>query len=210
MPVKKGRFIVLEGIDGAGTTTQLHRVRAALEARGERVLATCEPTDLPIGASIRSVLRGDLAPPPHDSIALLFAADRLDHLAREIQPALADGVHVLCDRYLGSSLAYQGSHCDQAWVAQINSHARLPDLTFYVRVSAETAVQRIGLRDGERRELFERKDTLERIAAAYDKVYGVTGEAMLDSIVVDGEQPADEVFYQLMLSLKAESSFWPT
>src|SRR5579864_7294663 len=111
---KRGLFIVLEGLDGAGTTTQLVRLAERLRRAGERVVATAEPTDGPIGALIRQALRRRLVHRDgraltDESLALLFAADRVDHVAGEIEPALARGQHVLCDRYVLSSLAYQGS-----------------------------------------------------------------------------------------------------
>ena len=186
-----GHFIVLEGIDGAGTTTQLHRLAAWLRAEGHSVHATFEPSAGPIGQQIRRILRSEERKPPDDAIALLFAADRLDHLAAEVEPHVAAGTHVLCDRYVGSSLAYQGSHSEPAWVGTINGHARTPDITLYVRVDADTALARIGLRDGERRELFEQRDVLQRIAAAYDRVYGAGG---LHAEVIDGTLDADRVF----------------
>lgn len=197
MAAKPGLFIVLEGIDGAGTTTQMHRVREWLEGQGHRAHSTCQPTDGPIGRYIRQILRGEEARPPHDAIALLFAADRLDHLEREIDPLTFDGCHVLCDRYLGSSLAYQGSHTDPAFVRMANSRARTPDLTVYVRVDPAVAMKRIGLRDGEKRELFEQRETLERISAAYDTVYGVAGPAELEGVVIDGERDMDTVFAEI-------------
>src|SRR5688500_15875611 len=93
-PRRRGAFIVLEGLDGAGTTTQLGRLAEALRARGQRVHTTCEPSTGPIGALIRQALTGRLGLPggrgPLDdaTLALLFAADRTDHLAAEIMPAL--------------------------------------------------------------------------------------------------------------------------
>ncbi len=203
-PTATPRFVVLEGIDGAGTTTQLHRLAAWLEAKGRAVLSTFEPTDNPIGRQIRRILRRETTA-PHDSIALLFAADRLDHLARDIEPALAAGAWVLCDRYLGSSLAYQGTHSDPSWVAMINGHARAPDVTFYVRVRPEVALERIAARDGDKRDLFETRETLERIAAAYDRIYGVGSDPVLDAVVVDGERSQDEVFDALTAALTATS-----
>lgn len=199
MPVTtsfRGRFIVLEGIDGAGTTTQLHRLAAWLrDARGQAVLDTFEPTDLPIGRYIRTILRGDSDPPHPDVVALLFAADRVDHVTSQIEPALARGAHVLCDRYIGSSFAYQGTGSEPGWVRTINSRARAPDLTLYLRVDLDAALGRIGRRDGERRELFERRELLARIGAAYDRLYGVTGgTAELSGRVVDANASADVVF----------------
>ena len=185
----RGRFIGLEGIDGAGTTTQLNRLAEWLTAGGFSVLSTFEPSDGPIGRHIRRILRHEEAAPP-DAVALLFAADRVDHLAREIQPFLARGGVVVCDRFLGSSFAYQGAFSDPAWVREINRMARHPDLTLLLRLRPEVALARIGVRDGARRELFEQRDALERIAAAYDAIY--PGE--LPAVVIDAEAAPDAVF----------------
>jgi dTMP kinase len=190
-------FIVLEGIDGAGTTTQLHRLAEWLESLGHRVHRTCEPSRGPIGQLIRTFLRHETSPPPPDGLALLFAADRLDHLAREVEPARLAGSVVLSDRYLGSSLAYQGLASEPAWIRMANSRATAPDLVLYVRVSADVALARIAARDGDRRELFEQRETLSRVVAAYDALYGVTGEAELPAVVVDGHAPPDVVFEAL-------------
>jgi len=172
-----GRFIVFEGLDGAGTTTQCRLLaeRLAREAPDRRVHVTAEPSAGPIGQAIRQILRGRTVgttpagdPLPFDrrALALLFAADRLDHLACEITPLLAAGYLVISDRYVLSSLAYQGMDVDRAWVAQINRHAPAPDVQFFLDTPAQTGWQRVrGSRPGS--ELFEDPDTLERVAASY-------------------------------------------
>src|SRR5258705_309057 len=99
-------FIVLEGLDGAGTTTQTERLAAALRARGQTVLATAEPTDGPVGRLLRRFLSGELEI-EETAQALLFAADRLHHLQNQIEPTLAGGAIVISDRYYLSNLAYQ-------------------------------------------------------------------------------------------------------
>ncbi len=101
-----GRFIVLEGLDGAGTTTQAALLAEWLGARGE-VVQTREPTAGPIGRLIRSSLRAEPDSPAETSLPWLFAADRAEHLTRVIEPALARGAWVISDRYYHSSLAYQ-------------------------------------------------------------------------------------------------------
>src|SRR4051794_39709628 len=110
-----GRFIVIEGLDGAGTTTQTERLATRLREEGHRVLTTREPSDGPVGMLLRQALTGRLtlpgahAPLADETLALLFAADRTDHLASRVEPALGRGEVVLCDRYVLSSLAYQGA-----------------------------------------------------------------------------------------------------
>src|SRR5215471_10635383 len=114
MEKRRGRFIVLEGIDGAGTTTQAARLSDRLRAEAPKVpvRVTREPSDGPIGSLIRQVLTGRIVvpggrAPGWATMALLFAADRMDHVESEIEPFLAQGGVVLSDRYDASSLAYQ-------------------------------------------------------------------------------------------------------
>ena len=124
MMQKKGAFIVIEGCDGAGTTTQAQRLQARLQDAGHRAHVTCEPSKGWIGTQIRERLRGS-APDEagYQLLALLFAADRMAHMADEMRELLDAGVHVLCDRYVLSSLVYQGLHVDEDWVRQLSRHA---------------------------------------------------------------------------------------
>lgn len=189
-------FIVLEGLDGAGTTTQSHRLVAALEAGGRRAHFTREPSDGPVGTMIRQALGGRLTRPGGDrltpeTLALLFAADRVDHLASDIDRLCASGVTVVCDRYVLSSVAYQGQELDPAFVRAINARARAPDLTLFVRVSPETALERRrGRHLGE--ELYEKLETQRRVAAAYDAA--ARDLAQLHHVrLIDGEAGIDAV-----------------
>lgn len=144
-----GHFIVLEGVDGAGTTTHTRLLSKALEERGVRVKTTREPSDGPIGAFLRQIITGRVIgagarAPSWSTMALLFAADRLDHVDAEITPQLADGVTILSDRYDHSSVAYQsltggGGQEHVQWVTTLNRYARRPDLTVVLDVPAEVA-----------------------------------------------------------------------
>jgi dTMP kinase len=145
--MSKPRFIVLEGIDGSGTTTQLGLLERHLAARGRRVLATREPSQGPVGRLLREILLGghrhpDGSPVDGLAMALLFAADRRDHLRREIEPALAAGFDVVSDRYLLSSLAYQAQEAERDWVATLARDVRRPDLTLLLDLPSETAAAR--------------------------------------------------------------------
>ncbi|RKH38000.1 dTMP kinase [Corallococcus sicarius] len=151
---RPGRFIVLEGLDGAGTTTQTERLAAALRADGHAVMTTREPSDGPVGTQLRQALtgrlglphgRGPLAP---ETLALLFAADRTDHLHARVLPALEEGKVVLCDRYVLSSLAYQGASLPMAWVDTVNAHAVSPDLTLFIEMDPKVAARRRASRGG--------------------------------------------------------------
>lgn len=197
---RRGLFIVFEGIDGAGTTTQAQQTATWLRERGERVHVTGEPSTGPVGTLLRQVLGGRLVakdldgrPQPMNpaTVALLFAADRLDHLQNEIQPHLDEGTHVLCDRYVLSSLAYQSVEVDLRFVRQVNEKAPSPDVTFLLETSAEVAMDRVAAsrrsRDGFENLPFQRK-----VAARYAEV-AATAAKSLALHVLDGERAVSAV-----------------
>jgi dTMP kinase len=195
-PLRRGVFIVLEGLDGAGTTTQLERLASALRADGHRVLTTCEPSPGPVGALIRQALKDRAvrtggAPIAHETLALLFAADRLDHVQSEILPALAKGIHVICDRYMLSSLAYQGSQVPMDWVASLNEHAPAPDVTLFLDVGLATAARRRAARGGQA-ELYEVDSHQRRVAAQYRKAFALRkGRERI--AVIDGSRTPEAI-----------------
>jgi dTMP kinase len=122
------------------------------------------------------------------AIALLFAADRIDHLRDEVEPALADGQVVLTDRYVHSSIAYQGSECEPDWVIAINSLARKADLVLFIDVPVDECLRRIDAR-GER-ELFEKREFLDAVAARYETAFVGRGERV---VRIDGTQTIPDV-----------------
>jgi dTMP kinase len=165
------RFIVLEGIDGSGTTTQLGLLERHLQGRGRRVHITREPSTGPIGRLLREILLGGHKSPtgePVDGLAmaLLFAADRRDHLTREIAPALAAGVDVVSDRYLLSSLAYQAQEAERDWVAGLARDVRVPDLTLLLDLPVEVAAARRRAA-GRPDERYDADSIQARVAARY-------------------------------------------
>jgi len=169
-------FIVIEGIDGAGTTTQTAMLAAALEARGLAAHATREPSDGSVGKHLREVLSGRIKTEGASDaqraaqLALLFAADRLDHLGREVQPRLREGAWVISDRYDHSSVAYQsvtsGDPRSIAWLRELNRHADRPHLTIVLDVSADVARERRLARNAAR-ELFDDDVLQQQLAAFY-------------------------------------------
>ena len=173
-------FIVLEGIDGAGTTTQAERLAEWLRSLGKGVVLTREPTDGPIGRLLRTALGGALTDAEGGRVeldwaamALLFAADRLDHIRREIEPALSRGDVVISDRYDLSSLVYQSATCPEgesasAWLAQLNLRARRPDLTLVLDIPPEIAEERRKAR-AEAPEIFEEAALQRRLAGFYKR-----------------------------------------
>jgi dTMP kinase len=189
-------LIVLEGLDGAGTTTQARRLVDDLEAAGRRAHLTREPSDGPIGRLIREMLVGGHAIAgqaiAQTTFGLLFAADRLDHLQREVEPALAEGAIVVSDRWYHSSLAYQGTGAERAWIARLNERARRPDLTVLLRVRPEVAAER-RVAAGRAQELFEDLPMQRRVAAGYEAVLAELTAAGERLEVIDGEAGPDEV-----------------
>lgn len=172
-----GRFVVLEGIDGSGTTTQVARLAERLRAQKVAVRATREPSDGPMGTLVRQVLTGRVvAPggraPGWATMALLFAADRMDHAESEIDPFVAAGGVVVSDRYDASSLAYQsvssGAEARAAieWIRSLNRYVRRPDLTIVLDLSPETAAERRRAR-GESPQLYEQNEVQRALAAFY-------------------------------------------
>jgi dTMP kinase len=199
-----GKLVVVEGIDGSGSTTLANELVGHLRAQGRPVHKTCEPSAGPIGAMIRQVLAHRLvvpdgsgsAAPGWATMALLFASDRLDHLQAEVLPQLHRGVTVVSDRYDLSSLAYQSATSDAgaeevlAWIRELNRYARRPDITLVLDVRAEVAADRRRGR-GSAEELYERRDLQGRLCEAYARA-----ESLLpgDAIVhIDGNLTLDEV-----------------
>jgi len=199
-----GRLIVIEGIDGAGTTTAARRLVDHLNASGRPAHLTREPSDGPVGQVIRELLRGAHAPFDPAAMALLFAADRRDHLAREIAPRLADGQHVVSDRYVLSSWVYQTRFVDPAFVWRINAEARPADLTVLIEVPAETAAGRRGARGGPV-EIYDDLALQRRIGAAYhalltDEAVRARGERL---VAIDGAPPPEQVFAALLAEVES-------
>lgn len=200
-------FIVLEGLDGAGTTTQTARLADALRAAGREVVTTREPSDGPVGTLIRHMLSrrvvlpgGERAAP--ETIAALFAGDRIDHLRATVEPALARGAVVISDRYVHSSLAYQGQECDRDWVLEANRNARDADLTIFVDLPVETCLERIGTRNAAR-DIYETRAVLERVRAGYEAAIDLRPNGV---VRVDGTGTIDEVHAAIMRAVDAASA----
>jgi dTMP kinase len=167
----RGRLIAIEGIDGAGTTTQARMLAGWMQQVGLPTHLTCEPSPGPLGRLIREILTQQTRPVDRAALALLFAGDRVDHVRHEIEPKLARGIHVVTDRYVYSSIAYQGLDLELEWVAMINALAPEPDLTVYVRVDPAVARERRAAR-GSQQEIFETSPQQERICRRYDELFG--------------------------------------
>ncbi len=191
--MSQGHFIVIEGIDGAGTTTQAHRLAGELVRRGRLApLVTREPSGGPVGRLLRAVIERREERLDEPTMALCFAADRLDHLSREIVPALAEGRDVISDRYVHSSLAYQGSATDVDWVAGLNARARRPDVTYLLEVPVELAAARRGRRQAAE-EIYDEHAVQRRVAEIYRRLPALLGETAATLVVLDGSQSPEAI-----------------
>jgi dTMP kinase len=188
----RGRFIVVEGADAVGSTTQVQQLMRRLAASGRHCLGTAEPSRGPIGVMIRELLRGPLDRSQlHRELALLFAADRLDHIRREVEPALASGIDVVSDRYVLSSLVYQSLDLSLAWVTSLNEHAPAADITVLITLPVELAQQRLRARANATAtpaELFDALDVQRRVHQRYEAL-----AAHVQAVVVDGQGSVDDV-----------------
>ena len=144
MAARRGVFICIEGLDASGKTTQARRLVENLQKMGFDVVYTAEPTYSEIGKYIRRYVLKRKKRVPSVVEALLFALDRVNHVEKRIKPALRDGKIVVSDRYVFSSLAYQGAAgLDLRWIEEINKFALLPDLAIYIDVPPEVVARRI-------------------------------------------------------------------
>ena len=171
MPSVLHNFIVFEGLDGAGTTTQMKLLAESCDKADRACRATFEPTDKPIGRLVRSVLQKQIITTPL-ALAMLYAADREDHLFNPVNGLLKDleaGRLIICDRYLYSSLAYQGVECDFAKIEAMNDFPA-PEYIFFIDTPVDECIKRIASR-GSATELFERHEFLEKVKTNYERIF---------------------------------------
>jgi len=184
------KFIVIEGLDGCGksTVTKLLAERFALQ--GVPCHTTFEPTKNQIGELIRSILTGEITNMENESVALLFAADRYQHLKSEILPALEHS-HVVCDRYYYSSMAYQGLDSDSLERVIAYNQAvmpiRKPDIVFFLNVSPRECIRRV-IKRGEENSIFE---ALPELELRYDRyLAAIQRMKKTDNIIIVGSDTA--------------------
>ena len=164
----KPLFIVFEGPDGSGLSTQSSLLAKWFESKGEKVLLTKEPTNSMIGGLIRSILKKEWKV-DMKTFGLLFSADRSHHLSNEIEPALKDGYSVICDRYILSTLAFNVEKNNLEWLKKLNSQFRKPDFVFVMDVPGKVCVERIKKsRFG--MEFFEESEKLDRVRKNYNEL----------------------------------------
>lgn len=192
-----GALIVIEGIDGAGSTTQSAMLTEWLRAAGIASAVTSEPSTGPIGVTIREYLARRLELGGPQAEALAFAADRMDHVMREVVPALARGETVVTDRYYLSSLAYQALGCELAWLLEINRFALRPDLTVFLDVPVEVGMDRLSGRES--RERFEEDGgILDRIAGLYRAAIAALREAGEEVHIIDGTRSPAQIHEEIL------------
>lgn len=211
MEQKNNAFIVLEGIDGSGKTTQLRLLSERLEAEGIKTSISAEPTKGNMGREIRRVLSGEIKA-SHPSLAAMYVIDRINHNV-DIEEQLNEGITVLSDRYYYSSLAYQGVTCDYAWVKKMNldcPYIRRPDLCIFLDLTPEESLKRISARYPEsEREIFE---TSEMLSATRNRFFDVFADIKdRDNIVVidaskDRDTIADEVYNEVKKYLECKQA----
>ena len=198
----RGRFVTFEGIDRSGKTTQ---ARLLCEALGEHALGVREPGGTPAGERVRDLLKDAGVPLGPEAEALLFAAARAEIVEKVIRPALAEGRVVVSDRFLDSSLAYQGGArglgVDE--VERINRFATgglVPDLTFLLEIDPEAAAERTGERDR-----FEEEGAAlqHAVLEAYERLVAAGGERWRR---VDATRPPEEVHADVLAEVEAARS----
>jgi dTMP kinase len=182
---KQGIFVCIEGLDASGKTTHAHRLVRNLLERGLEALYTTEPSSGQIGKFVRTCILQRKERMSTVVEALLFAVDRVDHVERTIKPAIKDGKIVVSDRYLYSSLAYQGATgLNLKWIEEINEFALPPDLAIYIDVPSEIVIKRLK----RKRSVMENLQTQRRVREVYLKLV-MDGRLML----IDGNRPKHEV-----------------
>jgi dTMP kinase len=189
---KKGIFIVVEGLDGSGKTTQAELLSKKL-SKSYNVLLTAEPSRGKIGTFIRESCLYENKRLPTEAEALLFASDRIEHMQTELRPALDDGKIVICDRYIYSSLAYQGSAgLSLDWIKTINARALQPDFSVFIDCPPERVLARLR----RKKSVMETLETQQKVRQLYLKFVD-RGEL----VRIDGDRPKEVVAEELYLAV---------
>lgn len=197
------RLIVVEGIDGAGTTTQARLLSERLRSTGAPVFSTSEPTDNNTGRFLRRVLSGEVRLAP-ETVAYLFAADRWEHVfgSGGILEHHDAGDVVVCDRYSYSSLAYQGVECDEALVRELNSRFPDPGLLIFLDLEPDVGERRLARRA--HREIYEQTEIQAQVRSNYHRLLrGTRGETSVVSL--SGSDEEAEIHRKIWEAVQATS-----
>jgi dTMP kinase len=163
--MEKGAFICIEGLDGCGKTTQAKLLASKLK-HSHRAVYTAEPSFGKVGKFIRNQYLFEESRSSCITEALLFAADRFDHLEKVIIPAMNEGHLVISDRYVYSSLAYQGADgLDLDWIEKINNHALRPDFSVFIDVDPSIVIERLR----RKKSVMEDLETQQKVRKVYLK-----------------------------------------
>ncbi len=198
MGQSRGRFIVMEGLDGSGKSTHVRNLaKRIMEQEGRQVFATAEPTDSVVGGLIREALAGSITRGPEE-LAALFLADRITHnvgAKNGIEMYLQSGVDVICDRYYYSSMAYQGMDTDFEWVRDMNLRCPLikrPDMCIFLDLDPAACVEHIH-KGRVHFEIYEDSvETIERTRRQFEKTFASLGPEE-HIFTVDAARPKDVV-----------------
>lgn len=203
-------FIAIEGTDGSGLSTQTARLAAWFRSANRPVHATKEPSGGPAGLLLRLALAHRLGYSDGEAfraldeatMALLFAADRLDHLDAEVLPRLEAGVSVISDRYVLSSYAFQGLGLEIDWLRALNARARVPDLTILLDVPPEVSEERMRVRGVTER--YEQRDTLARVREIFHRLVPQLRAEGQQISIVDGTASPDDVHAAIVRAVSKE------
>ncbi len=207
--ISRGKFITFDGLDGSGLTEQVEMLREWLRRSGcdmHRVAFTAEPSQGPAGTEIRHALQGRLNI-GEEALALLFAADRADHLDRFILPRLEAGIHVICDRYYLSFLAYQSHLLPDGWdwLWQLNARNWRPDLTIFLQSPPEVCMERI--RRKFEPERYERPEILRRVSMQFNRIIPLLRDERKEDIQIVNSSGSMESTHQQTVKLIAPIIF---
>lgn len=201
--MKRGRLLTFEGLDGSGKSTQCARLARELEQAGHTIVATREPTDGEWGRRIRAMARsGDTVAPAEE--LRWFVEDRREHVREVIEPGLASGATVLCDRYYHSTVAYQGARGLDPWqlLADAERGFPRPDVTLLFALPVDEGLARIAARGGTPEPAFEQRDFQLRVGEVFDAL-----AARCDEIVrIDAAGSEDDVAARVRAALEAASA----
>ncbi len=202
MAVIQKNFWVLEGLDGAGTTTQLKNLEKYLSSKGQKIHCTAEPTIYETGKFIRKVLSGEIKV-PQSTIAYLFAADRDNHLNNPSYGILShinkDEI-VVTDRYFFSSLAYQSIGFDYDKILSLNSAFPYPEFVIFIDTPLKSCLERIDLR-GKEKEIYEKLDYQRQVLENYERIFSSLPSGC-KLIRIDGSKTKEEIFSCIIKALE--------
>lgn len=200
--MKKGKLIVLEGLDGSGTTTQANLLSKFFKTMCIEHIVSAEPTNEKIGRIIKSLLRkgkfkGKVL---DDLLILLFTADRIEHLKNLIEPSFEKDMIVVLDRYYLSTYAYQGIKKTEELMKLISVKFPVPSVTFYLDISIKTLLIRLAMRG--KKEIFEYENLMRKIKLNYEKAISKLISNGEKIVKINGEKGPEEVRDEIIYNLR--------